>query len=137
MPWLVVPCSSFACGRSLAGVKPALIITGCPHKGMLMPCGPHLLLQEFETEYGAELEGMQTFASYKYPRSDVAELRPGPAVTAARAFTPDMLDSPYDGSVRRVGAFTMKPATAAGEGPGGAVHAAAWPDRRVASAQWA
>lgn len=71
-------------------------------------------MQVFERQYGSDLEGSQIYAAYKYPRKDVKAVRPGPAVAAARPFSPDMVEVAYDGSTRRVGPFEMVPGTAAG-----------------------
>ncbi|KAI8466101.1 MAG: hypothetical protein J3K34DRAFT_524776 [Monoraphidium minutum] len=61
--------------------------------------------------YAPEDPAMQLYAAWKYPRADVEALRPGPAVGAARAITPDMLEaSPGSPSATRyVGAFTLQP----------------------------
>ena len=80
-----------------------------------LPLTPyHCASQIFERQYGSDLEGSQIYAAYKYPRQDVKAVRPGPAVSAARSFVPDMVEVAYDGSTRRVGPFEMLPGTAAG-----------------------
>ena len=55
---------------------------------------------------------VQIYASWKYPRIDIHQLRPGKLVQQATDFTPIMLSSPDTGEARRVGPFHMKPATA-------------------------
>ncbi len=52
---------------------------------------------------------MQVYASYKYPRLEVQQLRPGRVVTQATEFTPRMLTSAATGETCRVGPFDMKP----------------------------
>ncbi|CAL8462316.1 g1849 [Coccomyxa elongata] len=65
--------------------------------------------QTWQRSYSATEEGMQVYASYKYPRSEVQQLRPGRVVTQATEFTPRMLTSAATGETRRVGPFDMKP----------------------------
>ncbi|KAK9807034.1 hypothetical protein WJX72_011376 [[Myrmecia] bisecta] len=67
--------------------------------------------QRWQRQVGPDTEGTQIYASHKYPRSEINYMRPGPHVAAAQAFEPPMLEAP-DGSTRRVGPFTMKPAVA-------------------------
>lgn len=55
---------------------------------------------------------LQVYASYKYPRSEIDKLRPGPTASLARKFDGTMVVSDFDQSTRRVGPFQMKPATA-------------------------
>ncbi|KAK9906709.1 hypothetical protein WJX75_006533 [Coccomyxa subellipsoidea] len=69
------------------------------------------LRQTWERSYSASDEGMQVYASYKYPRSEISGLRPGRLVTQATEFTPRMLTS-SNGETRRMGPFDMKPGTA-------------------------
>ena len=59
----------------------------------------------------------QVYGAYKYPRAQMHQLRPGPAVAAAGPLTPQVLTSPADGATRRVGPFEMKPQVALRCGP--------------------
>jgi len=52
---------------------------------------------------------VQVYASYKYPRRQIDQLRPGATISLARPFESSMVDSDFDGSTRRVGPFQMKP----------------------------
>lgn len=61
--------------------------------------------------HAPEDEGMQLYASWKYPRADMEALAPGALIGRARGMSPDMLAA-YAGApseTRRVGAFTVTP----------------------------
>ncbi|MEW5313915.1 MAG: hypothetical protein WDW38_005447 [Sanguina aurantia] len=73
------------------------------------------LHRRFDSEYAPEEHaGMQTYASFKYPRSDIDVLRPGPLLQLARSLDPEMLKSSSGspGTLRTVGPFTMRPEAA-------------------------
>ncbi len=53
---------------------------------------------------------MQVYASYKYPRTNLENLRPGKFLQQATDLHPSMLSSDM-GEDRRVDPFDMKPAT--------------------------
>lgn len=61
--------------------------------------------------FSPEMLEMQIVASYHYPAADIRQVRPGPLVSAAKAFDRHMMTSPADGSTRRMSAFDMKAQT--------------------------
>lgn len=76
--------------------------------------------------------GRQVYGAYKYPRAQMHQLRPGPAVAGAGPLTPQVLTSPADGATRRVGPFEMKPQVALRCGPPSVpylIHPSIWLDK--------
>lgn len=65
----------------------------------------------FEQYFSPEMVEMQIVASYHYPVSDIAKIRPGAAVSAAKQVDRHMMTSSFDGSTRRVSMFEMKAET--------------------------
>lgn len=73
----------------------------------------HYVRPNFEIAqyFSPEMLEMQIVASYHYPAADIRLVRPGPLVSAAKAFDRHMMTSPADGSTRRMSAFDMKAQT--------------------------
>ena len=69
---------------------------------------PNYVMEQY---FSPEMLEMQIVASYHYPAADIRKVRPGPLVSAAKAFDRHMMTSPADGSTRRMSAFDMKAQT--------------------------
>ena len=65
----------------------------------------------FEQYFSPEMVEMQIVASYHYPLSDIARIRPGADVSAAKQVDRHMMTSSFDGSTRHVSTFEMKAET--------------------------